>query len=422
MRPSPVQSIFTIATVIGLFGVVFLTHAQTAEELREKIVAQAIAIEKLEKDILQYQGDLNTLATKKKTLSNAIAALEITRKKLETDIKITQTKVDSTDLKIRQLGTEISNKENEIMGRVTALKEALLAIYESDDQSLAEIALSNESFSGLWNDLEALEQFSAGVNENVALLKSLKQELEDRNSKQKTEKGKLLGLKSELGDQKKITEDNKKQTTTLLTQTKNKESEYQKILSAKQADKDKFEKELYALESQLKFILDPSSIPAKGSKVLSWPLSTVRITQYFGNTEFSKTAAYKGQGHNGVDFGVSVGTKVFTALSGKVIALNTKVASMCQYGKWVLVQHDNGLSTLYAHLSLVSVNTGDIVTTGQQIGYSGDTGYSTGPHLHFSVYASRAVEFKDYKCNNGATVPIPISAFTGYLNPMDYLP
>lgn len=414
------------AILLSLGGVVFqmptFISAQTVSELEQKIASQNTAIQKLEDEIKQYQGDLATLATKKKSLSNAIADLATTQKKLEAQIKLTQAKVDTTDLKIRQISSDISYKEDEIIGRVAALKEALLAIYESDTQSLLQIALSDESFSGFWNDLETLGQFSESVDTNVDLIKELKADLEAKNKSKIAEKGKLVNLQNDLSDQKKITLDNKKQTTQLLAQTKNKESEYQKILFAKQAAKDKFEKELFALESQLKFILDPGSIPAKGSKVLSWPLSTVRITQYFGNTEFSKTAAYKGQGHNGVDFGVSVGTKVFTSLSGKVIAVNTKVASMCQYGKWVLVQHDNGLSTLYAHLSLVSVNAGDIVTTGQQLGYSGDTGYSTGPHLHFSVYASKAVELKDYKCNNGATVPIPISAFTGYLNPMDYLP
>ena len=421
MRLLSTQFVLSLVVLAGLFSTAFLTHAQTVEELQKKIADQTSAIQKLEKEILQYQGDLNTLATKKKTLSNAIATLEITRKKLETDIKLTQKKVDTTDLKIRQIGSEISYKEDEISGRIAALREALLAIYESDEQSLAEIALSNDSFSGLWNDLETLEQFSDGVSKNVDLIKVLKQELENKNKKQKAEKGKLLGLKDELGDQKKITEDNKKQTATLLAQTKNKESEYQKLLSAKQASKDQFEKELYDLESQLKFILDPNSIPAKGSKVLLWPLDVIRITQYFGNTEFSKTGAYSGHGHNGVDFGVGGGTKVYAALSGRVLAVNTKVASMCQYGKWVLIQHDNGLSTLYAHLSLVSVNSGDVIKKGKITGYSGDTGYSFGEHLHFTVYASKAVTFKEYTCNSGAKLTIPVSAFSGYLNPMDYM-
>src|SRR3989344_6305388 len=160
---------FTIFIFIGIVALVTdsFVFAQTVDELERKIASQTTLIQKLEQEIRQYQGDLATLATKKKTLKNAIAALEVTRKKLEAEIKITQTKVDTTDLRIRQLGSEISYKEDEIDARVAALREAILAIYESDEQSLAQVALSNESFSGLWSDLDALEQFSDTVKENV---------------------------------------------------------------------------------------------------------------------------------------------------------------------------------------------------------------------------------------------------------------
>ncbi len=146
------------------------------------------------------------------------------------------------------------------------------------------------------------------------------------------------------------------------------------------------------------------------------------ITQYFGNTAFSRTAAYKGQGHNGIDLRASVGTPVKAALTGTVQEINLGTAPNCQYGKWVLIKHNNGLTTLYAHLSSISVVPGQAVSTGQLIGYSGQTGYATGPHLHFTVYVSSGVTFTQYKCNSGASVKLPISPFNGYLNPINYLP
>ena len=65
-------------------------------------------------------------------------------------------------------------------------------------------------------------------------------------------------------------------------------------------------------------------------------------------------------------------------------------------GKWVLIKHANNLSTLYAHLSIIKVSGGQQVETGQLVGYSGDTGYATGPHLH-GVFASEGVEIKSYR-------------------------
>ncbi len=92
------------------------------------------------------------------------------------------------------------------------------------------------------------------------------------------------------------------------------------------------------------------------------------------------------------------------------------------YGKWILVEHPNGLSTLYAHLSLIKVSTGQQVLLGEIIGYSGNTGYSTGPHLHFTVYATQGVQIAQRKsavC--GGSYTMPIADLKAYLNPMSYL-
>lgn len=426
MRTSLTQISIILIVLAGAFGSALLLSAQTAEELQEKIATQTSIIQKLEQEILQYQGDITTLSAKKKTLKNAVATLEATRKKLETEIKITQTKVDTTDLRIRQLSSEIDYKEDEIGARIASLREAILSIYESDEQSLAQVALSNESFSGLWSDLDDLEQFSNTVKENVKLVKALKQELEFKNRKHKEEKGKLVDLKDELGDRKKITEDNKKQTTKLLTQTSNQESKYQQILKEKLALKDTLEKELRDYESTLKFILDPTTIPPRGAKVFSAPLDKVFITQQFGKTSDSGRLYASGT-HNGTDFRASVGTPVKAMLGGVVVDVgDTDQFSGCySYGKWVLVKHQNGLSTLYAHFSLIKVSKGQSLNTGDTLGLSGNTGYSEGPHLHLTLFVSKAVEVVRLgdvkKVTNCAKAPMPVAAINAYLDPMDYL-
>lgn len=102
---------------------------------------------------------------------------------------------------------------------------------------------------------------------------------------------------------------------------------------------------------------------------------------------------------------------------------NQSIASTCySYGKWIMVKHDNGLSTLYAHLDLIKVTVGQRVSLGETIGYSGNTGYSTGPHLHFSVYATQGVRIEKFSdsinCKNAI---IPQADWRAYLNPLLYL-
>ena len=87
-------------------------------------------------------------------------------------------------------------------------------------------------------------------------------------------------------------------------------------------------------------------------------------------------------GHTGIDYALNLGTPVLAAADGKVI----RAASLSTgYGTHVLLEHDDGLQTLYAHLASVSVHLGQRVKAGAEIGRSGSSGNSTGPHLHFEL-------------------------------------
>lgn len=122
-----------------------------------------------------------------------------------------------------------------------------------------------------------------------------------------------------------------------------------------------------------------------GSAALQMPFSgTVSITQGFGPTSFSSEPPYEGYAHfhTGIDFGVPSGTAIDAAAGGTVVAAGWDNTG---FGNRVIIDHGNGLQTLYAHLEQVNVTPGMQVAAGQEIGLSGSTGNSTGPHLHFGV-------------------------------------
>lgn len=95
----------------------------------------------------------------------------------------------------------------------------------------------------------------------------------------------------------------------------------------------------------------------------------------------SRYGPRRGRAHQGLDIALKVGEPVYAVFDGKVRL--SKAAG--NYGNLVIIRHDNGLETYYAHLSERSVQSGDWVIAGQQIGLGGNTGRSTGPHLHFEV-------------------------------------
>ena len=228
----------------------------------------------------------------------------------------------------------------------------------AEENTFVETVLSYDNVSILWDEVEGLLRFQVGVKKNIDELRVLKIELQGKKNEKEKKKRELVSIKSELKDQNKLIEFNKDEKDNLLSETKNKESNYKKILAEKKAISEAFEKELLKFESELKLAIDPKSIPPAGIGILSWPLDKILVTQYFGNTDFAiKTNAYKGKGHNGVDFQAAPGTKVKASLNGVVIGAGDtdKVCKGASFGKWVLLKHNNGLSTIYAHLSLITV-------------------------------------------------------------------
>jgi murein DD-endopeptidase MepM/ murein hydrolase activator NlpD len=149
---------------------------------------------------------------------------------------------------------------------------------------------------------------------------------------------------------------------------------------------------------------DNSSVPATPAATAApaptpevarfiWPI-TGPITQPFGVPELGVGAP-----HTGIDIGLygRDGAPIAAAAAGTVIFSGGDAC--CGYGYYVVIQHKGGFTTLYGHLSRRAVSVGDTVSQGQTVGYAGDTGFSTGTHLHFEMHL------------NGNLV-----------DPMDYLP
>lgn len=401
-------------------------NASRVDDLRQSINEKNSQMEQVQKEIDEYKKQLETVADEKNTLNNEIKRLEITLKKLNSDINYTGKKIDATDLNIERLDIEIANKIASIGSRRITLAETIRNIDQSESVSLVEITLGRDKFSDFFGDLERMENFQKEVNVNLEELKSLKEILESEKNEKESEKSNLEQLKSNLSDQKYLADSNKSAKNKLLNTTKNKEENYKKLLADRLAKQKALEGEIMEIEEQIRVEIDPNSLPQTGTGILKWPLDQIKITQYFGNTTFAtqNPQVYNGKGHNGVDFRASVGTPVKSSADGFVKATGDtdKECRGVSYGKWVLIEHNNGLSTLYAHFSLIKVSAGQQIKTSQVIGYSGDTGYCTGPHLHYTVFATQGVKIGQIKSKIcGTMLTLPIASLNSYLNPLSYL-
>ncbi len=418
-------SVFKLIVFFALLVLPMLfLHAQTADELKNKIDQKSSEIEKLEKDIASFQSQLNTLGKQKSTLAGSIKELDLTKKKLNADISVTQNKIDKKNLEIQGLSSDISVHETNIDNNREVISTQLRSIDEYERSGLTETILSTEKdFTNIWNDIDNMLSLREQITDHIADLKKSKGELEDTREVSIEAKNELTALRSKLSDQKKIIEQNTAEKNKLLKQTQNSESTYQKLLVDQTAKKNALEKELRDYESQLKYILDPKTLPGGG--VLAWPLDSVFVTQMFGKTVDAKRL-YASGSHSGVDFRASVGTPVKAMADGVVTGTgNTDLTCAgASFGQWVLIDYGDGLASTFGHLSLIKVSKGQRVSRGEVVAYSGSTGHVTGPHLHVTIYAADAVKVDTIPSKScpGKNLTQPFAAVNAYLDPMTYLP
>ncbi len=407
--------------------------AQSSEidRLQNEIDNRSNRIAEIDAEIAAYEADLAEVGGEKRTLQSAIAKLELERKKVNSEISKTETLISSTDLEISKLALEISRTETDIDNTQAAVSAIIRQEYQSGQSNLVELLLGQEHLSQFWSRLDAHQNVRETLSGKVEELNTYQEIITGKRDNSEDKRNELSTLKDQYTGQTEVLANNKSEQAKLLEVTKSEEKNYQQLLASKQEVREQIIKEMRDFESKLQFILDPTTIPTAGTAVFKWPLANIIITQYFGGTEFAarNAAVYGGRAyHPGVDFGTPRGSAIYAPLSGTVRATgNTDIVPGCySWGKWTLIDHANGLSTLYAHQDVVSVSPGQSVGTGEIIGYSGSTGYSTGPHLHFTVYAKDGVSVRKFNeiktstsCGPAST---PVAATDAYLDPMLYLP
>lgn len=442
-----------------------LTHAQSAgassstaaatSAIQSQIDAHNQQIAALQQQISQYQQQLNTLGAQHQTLQTAIKSIDVSRQQTSTQIQVTQNQIEASNLKLQELSGQITQTQYQIQLDKQSIAQSIRDVNEADQDSLIERFFESGSLADAWTSADAALTVNDALHTNANKLAGVTEQLGSQKQDVSSTHDQLSQLDTQLTTQQKQLDVNKAAKNQLLAQTKNQESSYQSLISQKKAQESQFETELNSLQTQLKSV-GQASIPIAQTSALAWPVSASFmagcaskasalgnshcITQYFGNTPFATAnpSVYNGMGHDGLDIGMPIGTPVQAALTGTVIGTGdtdlyhspTTGAQCYSFGNWIMLQHANGLDTLYAHLSQIDVSKGQSVTTGTVIGYSGMTGYATGPHLHFGVYASAGVQIMDLgkfrgsggtPCTDGGAI-LPVAPTNAYLNPLSYLP
>ncbi|MEK7578755.1 MAG: hypothetical protein AAB456_03515, partial [Patescibacteria group bacterium] len=325
---------FLIIVIAALLFPVQTIFAQVDEAiLREQISLKEEEIKKLEAEEAVYKQALYQAQSQSKTLKSQISLIESRINQLTINLKITKAKISKTESDIKLHSREIKGKEEEIQNRKSAMGESMRFLTRFEDQGFVVMILKSDKFSDFLSGNQYLINLGKGLYNNFTILMQDKAELESLISGEKNLKKDLNDFKSELIVKNNLVQKQKKGKDELLTETKNKETEYQKMISQVQIKQSEIQSEIFELENKLRG--EVGGVPPPRPGALAWPMLG-RITQGYGPTSITGfyNDAYKF--HNGIDIAVYYGAPTRTALDGVIAASgdNGKYA----YGAWLAVR------------------------------------------------------------------------------------
>jgi murein DD-endopeptidase MepM/ murein hydrolase activator NlpD len=391
------KSLFVMCMFIVMLGMVFVFYSQVqASNLRDLQSQQQDLNKKIQdsrQKADQAQQEINQISGDVKSIESNIGQTESKISNIEEKIRQNQQNIKETE-------ADIEEKERHLNNEIDNQKETIRTIYESQKQSSPiKMIIGASTLSQLLNYNIYLEALENKIDSNIDEISKLKKELEDTKNDLNQQKKELESLREQQRAYKRGLEEQKSTKDTLL---KNKESE--KLSLDEQIEQAK--RMQSQVESQIKSLIaassrsnSPGAVSARDKGVSNvgfmWPADYQYISAYYSEAMPFQTY------HSGIDLANVPGTPIYASAKGTVTTASAMMinGSFYGYGNYIIIGHNARFSSLYAHLMSFAVGAGDEVEQGQIIGYMGNTGWSTGPHLHF--------EIREYG---------------SHVNPMSYLP
>lgn len=368
-----------VSALVALVIILLPPISTSAESLEQQLT-------NINNEKATINAKLKDLNGQKKTLANELAIFDNQIYAIQLQIDATQAEIDLTNKNIDETNVKISQAESDLKKQKEILSEYLKVMYIEGQSSTIELIASSNTFSEFVDRSEYLSTMQEKVKETADKIVAIKADLETKKKDLEVKKAKAEDLKNEQVAQRSGIDNQRYAKNQLLSETKGTESEYKKKLTSL-AQKEAAVWAAYEAATRNATGSNGSSYHGgSGSGYMIWP-SSGSLTQGYGMTDFALSGAYNGKIHNGLDISCGYACPIHAAASGVVMDEGYE-ANSGGWGNWIAIKHPNGLVTLYGHQSSFSVSPGQAVVQGQVIGYEGNTGFSTGSHLHFSVFTN----------------------------------
>ncbi|PXV90137.1 murein DD-endopeptidase MepM/ murein hydrolase activator NlpD [Lachnotalea glycerini] len=372
---------------------------QEKKELEEELENANSESEELKSGLEDTQKAIDSLADKKSNIESYVKDLDSQLNSITEKIEEICSQIDVKELEIEETAKELEKAEEDAANQYEVMKKRIKFMYENGNVAYIELILNSKSFSQLLNTAEYINQITEydqnmldKFQETKLCVAQVKESLETEQSELKELQAQTQAKENEVSDliDTKSTQIAKYESEILSA--KELEDDYEADIKAQNEVIDALEKSVAAKKAEIKKIQEAEQTADSNQKstenitttydggTFTWPCpSSKTISSEYGNRLHPILEVYKF--HNGIDISASTGSTIVAAYNGTVVGAGYN-SSM---GNYVMIDHGDGLYTIYMHASELYVSTGQNVSKGDTIAAVGSTGRSTGPHLHFGV-------------------------------------
>lgn len=389
-------AVLTLLTLAAAGSVRPAYAAKTAAELEEeqRKAAQIAALEQKKKEQQEKLKELEKQIAEAKAKKEDVM---VTKKLLDQRNQLLLEQIDDTQNQIDDAAAQIARYELLEQEQYELFCQQVRSEEERGSLSYLSVLFKATSMADLLNRMEFVNEVAEYNKTLIAAMKETRENI-------KAEKTEMEAKEAQLGEQQDELQGKLDETTKLMNEYAADQRELEKLYAAE-------EEAGKAIVAEINRLMAESDVVPSAEGFI-WPVTTSRKISSPQGNRVSPGNGIGSSNHKGVDIcNVSYSSKIYATKSGKVLIASMPYSDpdggKSGYGNYVVIDHGGGMSTLYAHMSIVKVSVGQYVTQGDVIGVTGNTGASTGPHLHYEVHSTTMV--------NGRAVTV-------YENPLNYLP
>ena len=363
----------------------FFARAETPADpvaIAQEIQNRKAQIETINNQLGEYKKKIAEYAKKSASLMNDIALLENQTAMAELDVAGTQAEIDTSNLELQQINGKIGESDKKLARQKELLGNLIFSLHKQDAEGGAlELMLGAKTFDQVFKAAADLESVNGDLRKTLSAAQTTREGLQGDMKEADAKLGDLQALQEKLKKQALALENQQGAKEVLAAETEDTELGYRQLINELRQEQQSITNRINELQQKANEALAQSDDP--NPSAITWPLHGI-ITTLFHDPSYPFRYLFE---HPGLDIATPQGSPVGAAAPGVVAWTRTG----SQYGNYIMIIHENGLATLYAHLSKFMVVQDQVVSRGDIIGLSGGrpgsagAGLSTGSHLHFEV-------------------------------------